>query len=180
MENEQHHFNETCLLVTHYNRSLSLERLLNTFKNLNCSFGEIVVSDDGSKSEHLQKLRQLQKDFLFHLITTPVNKGLGNNINKGQETVTVPFTLYVQEDFEPSPLFPLHLADAITLMKEHPDLDIIKFYAYFKYPYTRPFGKGFSEMVFHAVIIRIYAAAIFLRNSADTRKELKATPANIR
>ncbi len=150
MANEKYHFQETCLLVTHYNRSLSLERLLNAFRNLNCSFGEIVVSDDGSKQEHLQKLQQLQKDFSFRLITTPVNKGLGHNNNKGQDAVTAAFTLYVQEDFEPASIFPRHLTDAIAIMEERDDLDIIKFYAYFKYPYTKPYGKGFSEMVFHA------------------------------
>lgn len=150
MENTSFNFEKVGLLVTHYNRSRSLERLLTAFRNLQCSFGEVVVSDDGSREEHLSAVRQLQEQFSFTLITTPVNKGLGNNINKGQDAVTLPYTLYVQEDFEPSLLFPVHFADALSIMEKDKGLEITRFYAYFPYPYTKPYGQGFSEMVFHA------------------------------
>lgn len=139
---------EVSLLITHYDRSLSLERLLTTFSDLQCSFGEIVVSDDGSKEVHIAKLIELQKQFHFKLITTPTNKGLGNNINKGQDAVTKPYTLYVQEDFEPTNIFPEHFNDALHFMEEDSSLDIARFYAYFAYPTMKPFGKGFMEMVF--------------------------------
>lgn len=136
------------LLITHYNRSSSLERLLAAFTRLGCKFGDIVVSDDGSKPEHLDKVKALQNTYPFRLITTPVNKGLGNNINKGQDAVTTPYTLYVQEDFEPSDIFPAHFADALQFMNEDKGLDIARFYAYFTYPTLKPYGKGFSEMVY--------------------------------
>jgi hypothetical protein len=55
----QHHFPDTTLLITHYNRSGSLERLLATFESLGCRFADIVVSDDGSKPEHLEKVQAL-------------------------------------------------------------------------------------------------------------------------
>ncbi len=48
-------FPNVTLLITHYNRSGSLERLLNAFEKLNCSFENIVVSDDGSKAFHIEK-----------------------------------------------------------------------------------------------------------------------------
>ena len=99
-------FDDVSLLITHYNRSESLESLLNAFKALNCAFDEIVVSDDGSAEFHLAKLKSLQDSFNFKLITTAKNKGLGNNLNKGQAAVTMASTLYVQEDFIPTPLFP--------------------------------------------------------------------------
>ena len=150
MEENQIHFDQVCLLITHYNRSRSLERLLNAFRNLGCSFREIVVSDDGSKPEHQEQLRHLATNFGFRLITTPVNRGLGNNINKGQDAVSAPLTLYVQEDFEPTEEFPLHFKDALSYMDQYPDMDIIRFYAYFNYPYRKPFGKGFSEMQFRS------------------------------
>ena len=51
--NEPLSFPGVTLLVTVYNRSRSLDRLLDAFKQLNCHFGDIVVSDDGSKPEHL-------------------------------------------------------------------------------------------------------------------------------
>lgn len=141
-------FPEVTLLITHYNRSKSLERLLNAFRRLQVSFGGIVVSDDGSKPEHREPLETLQKEFGYNLVTTSKNKGLGNNINKGQDAVTTPYTLYVQEDFEPAEIFPTHFTDALNFMKQDKTLDIARFYAYFTYPKKKPYGKGFSEMIY--------------------------------
>ncbi len=143
-----HNFPGVTLLITHYNRSSSLERLLKAFEALNCRFDAIVVSDDGSKPEHLDALRQLTQVHAFRLITTPQNRGLGNNINKGQDAVQTPLTLYVQEDFVPKPAFVTHFTDALAIMKQDPAWDIIRFYAYFPYPKLKPFGKGFSEMIY--------------------------------
>ncbi|PMD96176.1 glycosyl transferase family 2 [Siphonobacter sp. BAB-5405] len=139
-------FPDVTLLVTHYNRSSSLEHLLTSYQQIGCQFGDIVVSDDGSKPEHLQRLRELQQTFHFQLITTPQNRGLGNNINKGQDAVKTPLTLYVQEDFEPSPDFPLHFTHALELMDANKNLDYIRFYAYIPYPYLRPYAYNFSEI----------------------------------
>ncbi len=142
------HFPTISLLITHYNRSRSLERLLQAFRQQNISFGDIVVSDDGSKPEHQERLKEIAPAYGFRLITTPQNRGLGNNINKGQDAVTTPYTLYVQEDFDPKPGYAQHLTDALEIMDERTDVDVVRFYAYFKYPYLKPFRKGFSEMVF--------------------------------
>ncbi|QJD94566.1 glycosyltransferase [Mucilaginibacter robiniae] len=146
-------FPEVTLLITHYNRSQSLERLLQTFKTQQMVFGGIVVSDDGSKPEHLNRLKALQPEYGYKLVTTPVNKGLGNNINKGQDAVTTPYTLYVQEDFEPKPAFVQHFKDALAFMKADLGLDIARFYAYFSYPYIKSYGKGFAEMLFKSSIL---------------------------
>ncbi len=145
---EQYVFQNVTLLVTHYNRSSSLIRLLESFRDLGCSFGDIVVSDDGSRPEHLQAVQACREQYGFRLITTPQNRGLGNNINKGQDAVTTPLTLYVQEDFVPMPVFPERFAAVLQLMKDRPELDIARFYAYFRYPYLRPVAHGFSEMRF--------------------------------
>jgi glycosyltransferase involved in cell wall biosynthesis len=144
-----YHFENVTLLVTHYNRSRSLERLLASFKRLNCRFGAIIVSDDGSKTPQLDFVKTLQSPFQFELVTTPVNKGLTNNINKGQDAVKTPYILYVQEDFDPTEAFPAKLADALSLMEERKDVDMTRFYAYFKYPHLLPYKKGFSEMKFN-------------------------------
>jgi glycosyltransferase involved in cell wall biosynthesis len=144
----QPQFNTTTLLVTHYNRSASLERLLKAFADQDIIFGDVVVSDDGSKPEHLERLKSMQNTYPFRLITTPVNKGLGNNINKGQDAVNTPYTLYVQEDFDPFPGYKKHLQDALSIADERGDIDMIRFYAYFKYPYLKPYRDGFSEMIF--------------------------------
>lgn len=136
------------LLITHYNRSASLERSLKAFRELNCSFEDIVVSDDGSKPEHLERLRELQREYSFRLVTTPVNRGLGHNLNKGQDAVKTPYTLYVQEDFRPTPLFPRRFSDALEIMEDRKDVDIVRFYAQRSYPHRKPYKNGYSEMIF--------------------------------
>lgn len=148
MQISESYFNDVTLLITHYNRSGSLERLLNTFVKQHIRFEDIVVSDDGSKPEQLEKIKSLQDKFHFRLITTPVNKGLGNNINKGQDAVKTPYTLYVQEDFEPKETFLTHFKEALNIMNADSGIDIVRFYAYFSYPYLKDYGKGFSEMIF--------------------------------
>lgn len=142
------HFSDVTLLITHYNRSRSLERLLQSFAQLGVSFGGIVVSDDGSQPEHLQYLQLLQNSLHFTLVTTEKNRGLGNNINKGQDAVSTPYTLYVQEDFDPQAIFPEHFQDGLAIINNRNDIDIVRFYAYTRYPYLKPLGKGFSEMLF--------------------------------
>lgn len=146
MNTTPYNFDTVTLLITHYNRTDSLKQLLESFDNLACHFNEIVVSDDCSNAFHQQQLALLQAQFSFRLITTPVNKGLGNNINKGQDAVTSPHTLYIQEDFVPAVEFPLVLSKSLAMMDHNKDLDIVRFYAYLRYPYLRPFRDGFSEM----------------------------------
>lgn len=177
MDAKEAYFSEITLLITHYNRSSSLERLLQAFINQHIRFGDIVVSDDGSKPEHLEKLHVMKDKFNFNLITTPVNRGLGNNINKGQDAVKTPLTLYVQEDFEPSDTFLEHFRDAVEIMNTDRAVDIIRFYAYFKYPYLKPYGKGYSEMLFKSAFVAnnhlkfyVYSDHPHLRRSNFTEK----------
>ena len=145
---ETERFGNVSLLITHYNRSRSLENLLKSFARQNCSFCEIIVSDDGSAFEHIQYIKGLQHRFPFRLLTATANKGLGNNINKGQDAVQSEYTLYVQEDFQPAEDFKIHFKHAVEIMQERIDADMIRFYAYFKYPYLQKYKYGFSEMIF--------------------------------
>ncbi|QKZ14638.1 glycosyltransferase [Spirosoma sp. KUDC1026] len=141
-------FPDVSLLITHYNRSQSLERLLIAFLKLDCTFADIVVSDDGSKVEHQTMLRELQQQYGFTLVTTSTNRGLGNNINKGQDAVKTPYTLYIQEDFVPKPAFVERLEQSLGYMEKDQGLDYVRFYAYLTYPYLKPYGDGFSETKF--------------------------------
>ncbi len=143
-----YNFFDVGLLVTHYNRSNSLERLLQAFKMLNCTFQEIVVSDDGSSALHLDVLLALREQYGFKLTLAESNRGLGNNINKGQQAITAPLTLYVQEDFVPTQRFPGSFLNALELFRKNRELDIIRFYAYYQYPYLRPYKYGYSEMIY--------------------------------
>ncbi|TCD23405.1 glycosyltransferase [Pedobacter psychrodurus] len=139
-------FPEISLLITHYNRPESLENLLAKLKDTGCVFGEIVVSDDGSKPIIRERLNQLAQVYGFRLVGTEANRGLGNNLNKGQDAVSKPYTLYLQEDFEPSVLFGEKLASAQGAMDNDTQIDIVKFYAYYAYPYLKPFDDDFDEM----------------------------------
>jgi glycosyltransferase involved in cell wall biosynthesis len=153
MMSKEHNFPEVSLLITHYNRPESLKRLLNNFKDLSCVFGEIIVSDDASKPENLKQLFELQENFDFKLITTEKNKGLGNNINKGQRAISKSLTLYVQEDFVAKAEFPKKLHNAISFLQEDAKLDIVRFYAYTLFPFLTPVNHGFSLMKFDAADI---------------------------
>ncbi len=141
-------FPDTTLLITHYNRSASLERLLASFKALSCNFAEIVISDDGSKPEQLDKVEALRPAYNFRLVTTPQNMGFPHNFNKGQDAVKTPYTLYVQEDFVPAPVFPEHFQDALQFIDDDKSIDYIRFWSFYRYPTLRPYGKGYSEEIF--------------------------------
>ncbi|MCJ8210411.1 glycosyltransferase [Mucilaginibacter sp. RS28] len=171
---ESHHFDRVTLLITHYNRSKSLEHLLAKCAEFGLSFQETIVSDDGSKPEHLEHVKQLQPNYGFRLVSTPVNKGLGNNINKGQDAVTTPYTLYVQEDFEPTANFAPNFTNAVRLMDEEKQWDLIRFYTFpwAPFPYLRDYKYGFSEMLYRPQVwflnhlkFRIYSDHPHLRRS---------------
>ncbi len=141
-------FDQITLLITHYNRSASLERLLQSIEDLHLKFRETIVSDDGSKTEHLHYLNRLKEKYGFKLICSDKNKGLANNINKGQQAVSSPYTLYIQEDFVPARSFREHLKNGLELMEEDPLIDLVRFYAHYRHPYLKPLRNGFSEMRF--------------------------------
>ena len=146
INNNVYYFSEISLLITHYNRSDSLIRLLISLKELNCVFGEIIVSDDGSEKKHLDKLFNTSEFYGTKLVLADRNRGLGNNINKGQDAVKNTYTLYIQEDFVPTVHFPENLKLAYNTMIHHENIDIVRFYAYITYPYLKLFEKGFYMM----------------------------------
>lgn len=161
MTEDHKHFRNVTLLITHYNRSSSLERLLAEFANLNVSFFDIIVSDDGSKKEHVDYLEQLKSRFQFTLITAPKNSGLGHNINKGQDAIKTPYTLYVQEDFIPLDSFPLHFENGLKIMDEDEETDSVRFYSYIRYPHLKPFKYGFSQMIFDKWSLNLDKATMY-------------------
>lgn len=148
MTNGQYQFPGVTLLITHYNRSGSLARLLSGLHGMGCHFDDIVVADDASKPEHQQRLKELQKEYNYRLITSGKNKGFPGNLNQGQDAVTTPYALYIQEDFVPSKLFPDKLVEALQFMNEDKTLDYIRFWSFYRYPKLKPYGKGFSETIY--------------------------------
>lgn len=161
MIKDKKYFENVTLLITHYNRSSSLERLLAAFSDLNVSFYDIVVSDDGSKKEHVDYIENLKSKFKFTLVTTPKNSGLGNNINKGQDAVKTAYTLYVQEDFVPLECFSRHFENGLKIMTEDRDTDSVRFYSYIRYPHLKPFRDGFSQMIFDKWSLNLDKATMY-------------------
>lgn len=140
-------FKDVTLLITHYNRTRSLERLLASLAKLKCSFEDTVVSDDASRPEEMEKVKKLQQIYNFRLVTTPKNRGYGNCINKGEDAITTPYTLYLQEDFVPFDIFPDHFKDALQILNQDRTIDYVRFWALEDLHLNlKPYGKGFSEM----------------------------------
>lgn len=135
------HFDQVSLLITHYKRSKSLERLLASLQAIGCRFGEVIVSDDGSPEPHISYISELKNQYDFKFVTTPVNKGLGNNMNKGHLATSKPYVLYIQEDFLPDPLFPGELRRALQYMEADHSIDMTRFFSHSRYPYMKPFPK---------------------------------------
>ncbi len=146
MINNHARFPSVTLLITHYNRTVSLERLLRKFENNAITFGEIVVSDDGSSPENQEALRSLSGIFRFRLLLSTTNKGLGHNLNRGQDAVRTPYTLYVQEDFLPEEKFTEILNESVALLDRDKDLDLVRYFANFEFPYFRPFNAHFNQL----------------------------------
>lgn len=139
-------YRDVTLLITHYNRTTSLERLLLCIQRLDIGFGAVIVSDDASDAVHLQHLCELQAAYSFRLITADRNGGLPANINRGQRAVTTPYILYVQEDFEITPFFKEAMPEALSLMERDKGLDLVRFFAHFRYPYLKPYHGDFEEV----------------------------------
>lgn len=139
-------YKDVTLLITHYNRTNSLERLLISVQKLDVVFAEVIVSDDASDEAHLLLLKELQSVYHFTIITAEKNGGLAANINKGQRAVTSAYILYVQEDFEITPFFKSVLPEAVSLMEADKGLDLVRFFAHFRYPYLEPYQGDFEEV----------------------------------
>jgi len=125
-----------------------LKRLLEALHGLNISFKDIVISDDASTPKHLSVVKDLASRYNITLVTTETNRGLGNNLNKGQDAINTAYTLYIQEDFVPTSLFVENFRKGLGFLKNRSDLDIVRFYAFSKFPLLKKFQDGFAEMYF--------------------------------
>ncbi|MGI4736141.1 MAG: glycosyltransferase family 2 protein [Janthinobacterium lividum] len=139
-------FDDVTLLITHYNRSGSVQRLLETLLAQQLRFAAIVVADDGSLPAHRQRLEHLAPVYGLQLVASARNYGLGHNLNQGQAHVQTALTLYVQEDFLPTPKFGPALQQAVALMRRDAQWDLVRFFANFRYPYTTPYQGEFAAI----------------------------------
>jgi len=84
-------------LITHYNRPQSLATCINSIHHHVAKINyEIIISDDCSKKENIEKIKQLNYD---KLILSKQNTGLASNINRGIDKCQGQYIVYIQEDF---------------------------------------------------------------------------------
>lgn len=153
-------YKDVTLLITHYNRPCSLDRLLHSLQKAGISFEEIIVSDDASQQPCYRQLLTLQSKYNFTIVPGSINKGLGHNLNKGQQAVKTPLVLYIQEDFEFTPLFIEELPEAIRIMQQDKTLDMVRFFAHSRYPYLKPYSTEYEEVAIPILALdyhKIYA-----------------------
>lgn len=111
------------ILITHYNRPESLVVCLKTIRDLQLDIPyEIVVSDDGSTLENLQKVRALKID---QLITVFINEGLTANLNKGIKACKGDYIFYCQEDFTILPELSQQLQEVFKVL-DNGKLDMVR------------------------------------------------------
>ena len=168
-------FENTTLLITHYNRSASLVKLLKALNDYKILFKEIIISDDSSHQEHLDAIRSVHSTYNFTLLESKTNGGLGYNLNKGIDAVKTEYLLYIQEDFYPTDLFFDRLEEAHNILKEDPNIDLVRFFSYFKLPFQRPYSDHFSTIDFHFFALNnkqfhIYSDHPHLRRKSFTDK----------
>lgn len=131
------------ILITHYNRPSALKKCINALRNYNFNLDyEIIISDDGSDLAILKSIESLAYD---KLITTHINKGLANNINKGINACAGDYLLYVQEDFIIDKNFIEVFEEGLKLLKTN-KLDMIRYRANYKFNKLIPCSKSIYEI----------------------------------
>ncbi len=110
-------------LITHFNRPKQLKHCINYIKKLNLPSYEIIVSDDYSNSDIIEKIKTYKID---NLILSNFNQGLANNINKGVKACKGQFLIYCQEDFYAKDCLKDVLEECCAIL-DREDADMIRF-----------------------------------------------------
>jgi len=111
----------TVLFIT-YNRSDMLEKSFQAIKACPELKGvEVIVSDDCSKPEQLERIRRMGFD---RVISAERNGGLGRNNNKGLRAVTTEFCLMVQDDCMLAT--PDAISRSLKILKADPSIGMVR------------------------------------------------------
>ena len=78
------------IVLTHYNRTKLLKRTLESFKHYFTDYVEVIVVDDGSRQEELEKLYELKRNYNFRLISI-------NPRDKWYSNPCIPFNLGISK-----------------------------------------------------------------------------------
>jgi len=119
------------ILITHYNRPIALQACLDTILDLKLAIPyEIVVTDDGSTQENVNRIKEMKIDTL---LLSENNQGLSSSLNKGIKACKGEYLLYCQEDAVLSSELSALLVDFFEILdSEH--LDMIRLRANYVFP----------------------------------------------
>ena len=129
-------------LITHYNRPTQLYRCLETIQDIRTSDDEIIVSDDGSSEESIEKIKNFSFD---RLVTSSHNTGLASNINRGINACNGEYILYCQEDF----VLQKGLVNQIKYFMDILDsgkLDMVRLKTYLTFPEYKNVNSNIDEL----------------------------------
>lgn len=111
----------TVLFIT-FNRSDMLERSFQAIKSCQeLKDVKVIVSDDCSKAEHLDRIRYMGFD---QVISAERNGGLGKNNNKGLRAVSSEFCLMVQDDCMLAT--PDAVSRSLKILKADPSIGMVR------------------------------------------------------
>ncbi|MFK7782438.1 glycosyltransferase family 2 protein [Psychroserpens sp.] len=131
------------ILITHFNRPEALAICIEAIIKIEFPIPiELVVSDDGSQLKYLDQLQDLPIDTL---VTTPVNKGLASNLNRGIKACKGDYILYVQEDFIIKPEILNVLPESFELLNSK-QLDMVRFRANYVFSHLIPLTNHVSRI----------------------------------
>lgn len=129
------------ILITHFNRPEALAICIAAIKKVKFQIPiELVVSDDGSRPENLSPLQELPIDVL---VTSPKNKGLASNLNRGIKACKGDFIMYIQEDFIIKPEILNVLPESIDVLNSG-QIDMVRFRANYVFNHLVPLTKHIS------------------------------------
>ncbi|GGA86123.1 hypothetical protein GCM10008015_28530 [Flavobacterium palustre] len=129
-------------LITHFNRPSDLALCIDAIKKIPISNYEIVVSDDGSTIENIERIQSYEID---QIVLAPFNQGLAANINKGLKACRGKYIIYCQEDFVLDVEINTVLPECFELL-ENKKVDMIRFTSNFYFKKIIPLTLTISRI----------------------------------
>lgn len=131
------------ILITHYNRPDALLKCIDAIKNINWEIDyEIIVSDDGSKVENIERIKLINN---ISLLLSEKNQGLAANINKGINACKGNYILYCQEDFLIVKDLELILNELYFVLDNN-KLDLVRLRANYSFPFLNKITNNVFEI----------------------------------
>jgi len=92
------------VIIPLYNKSATIEKTLDSVFNQTCQDFEVIVVDDGSKDDSLEKVKKTKKDDRLNIMTQE-NKGASAARNKGVSAAKYSFIAFLDADDNWEPNF---------------------------------------------------------------------------